>query len=257
MGPSGAVLIYRLGATREEFFPILRSKPKGSRCRIVRFTREDSLGMPGKVPKYRLNKLVVGGDRHVKVPGRPDPVFRNDGPPRPRLSSRKLRGARREWFGPRGHPRRPRARERNPRHVASKASQVGPTPSREREAFDATPSVVAAYHEGPRDVAGHGRRRRERGSRRCQFTSPPAASWEGGRRYGPDLPSPLREGGRRCPAATLAATSDRGTLEQSERPNVSIQSWAPNLARGSGQDSVTIGCNALFGKEGDAGAFQS
>jgi hypothetical protein len=31
---------------------------------------------------------------------------------------------------------------------------------------------------------------------------------------------------------------------------IGVQSWAPNLARGSGQDSVTIGCNALFGTEG-------
>ena len=87
-----------------------------------------------------------------------------------------------------------RSRSSAAKQVASKASQASPTPSRAREAFDATPSVVAAYHEGPRDVARHGRRRRERGSRRRQFTSPPAASWEGGRRYGPDLPSPPSRG---------------------------------------------------------------
>jgi len=60
-------------------------------------------------------------------------------------------------------------------------------------------------------------------------------------------PVALRERGRR-PPRTLAASSDRGTLDK--QPNVSIQSWAPNLARESGQDSVTIGCNALLGKGG-------
>ncbi len=47
------------------------------------------------------------------------------------------------------------------------------------------------------------------------------------------------------------------TSRKLKRPNVSIQLWAPNLARESGQDSGTIGCNALFGTEGDATAFQS
>ena len=55
-----------------------------------------------------------------------------------------------------------------------------------------------------------------------------------------------REGGRRCPSQTPAASGERGTLDK--QPNVSIQSWAPNLARECGQDSVTIGCNAVFGE---------
>ena len=65
----------------------------------------------------------------------------------------------------------------------------------------------------PFDAARHGRRWRERGSRRRQFTSPPAASCEGGRRRCSNLPSPRREGGRRRPPKTLAASSERGTLD--------------------------------------------
>ena len=165
--------------------------------------------------------------------------------------------------GAAGEGRTVRTRTATPRARGGRGGLGAPRQVRRVEGLPSQPHAVSregglrrdalggrCLSRGPRDVAGHGRRRRERGSRRRQFTSPPAASWEGGRRYGADLPSPLREGGRRCPVATLAASSDRGTLEQSERPNVSIQSWAPNLARGSGQDSVTIGCNALLGKGG-------
>ena len=105
----------------------------------------------------------------------------------------------------------------------------------------------------PSTLPAHGRRRRERetGGRPIAIALPIGREVHVAGRI---LVAP-RDGARRCPPRTPAASSERGTLDK--QPNVSIQSWAPNLARECGQDSVTIGCNALFGTEGDGRAFQS